>query len=62
VLAELYDSLAGTLTPQLRKVLVEYLKGRIESVSDPKKRQNATAKIAERLGDVDYWVDYASKL
>jgi hypothetical protein len=62
VLAELYESLDGALSNKARTALVEYLKNRIEGIADPKKREITVSKIAEKLGDLGYWVDYAGKL
>lgn len=31
---------------------------KIESISDLKKREQTIVKIAERLGDEDYWTDF----
>ena len=37
-------------------------KSRIESITDPAKRAAAVEKIAVRLDNIPYWVDYAKKL
>lgn len=58
VLMELSESLEDVISIRDRKRLVDYLKSRLESISEPKKRASAYAKIAERLGDIDYWTDY----
>jgi len=58
VLAELSESLEGALTDSARTQLVELLRGKIEAVSDPAKRDGVVAKIAQRLGDEEYWQQY----
>ena len=30
--------------------------------TDAEKREKVVNKIAERLGDIQYWIDYANKL
>ena len=62
MLGELYDGLESVLSDDSRANVVEYLKQRIEAISDPLKQAATIRKIAEKLGDDDYWVDYASKL
>jgi hypothetical protein len=62
MLGELYDGLESVLSDDSRANVVEYLKQRIEAISDPSKQAATIRKIAEKLGDDDYWVDYASKL
>ena len=62
MLGELYDGLESVLSDDSRANVVEYLKERIEAISDPLKQAATIRKIAEKLGDDDYWVDYASKL
>ena len=62
MLGELYEGLDGVVSDDSRANIVEYLKQRIEGISDPVRREGTIRKIAERLGDDDYWVDYASKL
>jgi len=58
VLAELSESLEGALSVSARTQLVELLRGKIEAVSDPAKRDGVVAKIAQRLGDEEYWQQY----
>jgi hypothetical protein len=62
MLGELYDGLEGVLSDDSRADVVEYLKQRIESIADPAKKATTVRKIAEKLGDDDYWVEYAAKL
>ena len=62
MLGELYEGLESVLSDDSRANVVEYLKQRIEAISDPLKQAATIRKIAEKLGDDDYWVDYASKL
>jgi hypothetical protein len=62
MLGELYDGLEGVLSDDSRADVVEYLKQRIESIADPTKKATTVRKIAEKLGDDDYWVEYAAKL
>lgn len=62
MLGELYDGLEGVLPDDSRADVVEYLKQRIESIADPTKKASTVRKIAEKLGDDDYWVQYAAKL
>jgi len=62
VLNELEDSLIGVLPDAKREQLLEYLKARIDSISDEAKRGGVVNKIAEKLGDDQYWVDYAGKI
>ena len=38
------------------------LKKRFDAIDDPQKRAKAAAKIAERIGDNDYWVEYAENV
>lgn len=59
---ELDDSLQQVLTAQQRSTLISYLKRRLQGIADPAKRENALDKIAERLGDKAYWIEYAKKL
>ena len=59
---ELYASLAHNLSSESRKKLVTYLKNRMDTLSSEQKRETAMVKIAQRLGDVDYWMNYAQKL
>jgi len=62
VLQELSESLQSVLSDKQRKQLVDYLQAKIESVEDPAKRDAVVAKIAQRLGDDEYWEAYAQKL
>jgi hypothetical protein len=62
LLLELGSSLEGTLSDSSRASVLKYLRGRLESVSDEGKQQNAMSKIAARLGDDDYWVNFAANL
>ena len=62
VLSELDDSLKNRLPNSLRQKLLTYLRSRIESLQDPTKRETTVSKIAERLGDTNYWIDYAARL
>ena len=62
VLDELYGSLDGVLSNKERTALVSFLESRIESISDPVKQENTVTKIAERLGDEEYWVNYSNKI
>ena len=62
MLGELYDGLDGVMSDDSRANVVEYLKQRIESIGDLNKRAATIRKIAEKLEDNDYWVDYAAKL
>ena len=62
MLGELYDGLENVLSDDSRADVVEYLKQRIESITDPNKKATTVRKIAEKLGDDDYWVEYAAKL
>jgi len=62
VIQELSESLQSVLSDKQRKQLVDYLQAKIESVEDPAKRDAVVAKIAQRLGDDEYWEAYAQKL
>jgi hypothetical protein len=62
MLGELYDGLENVLSDDSRADVVEYLKQRIESITDPARKATTVRKIAEKLGDDDYWVEYAAKL
>ena len=62
MLGELYDGLEGVMSDDSRANVVEYLKERIEGITDTARRSATIRKIAEKLGDDNYWVDYASKL
>jgi hypothetical protein len=62
VLSELDESLQNKLPTTLRQKLLTYLRSRIESLKDPTKRAGTVSKIAERLGDTNYWIDYAARL
>lgn len=62
VLNELYDSLEGVLPNNGRKKLVEFLKSKIDSVTDPAKREVVVSKIAQKLGANDYWIAYTQNL
>ena len=62
VLSELYESLDGVLRDDKRNALLALLQERIEAIADPAKREATVAKIAERLGDEDYWVTYAKRI
>ena len=62
VLGELYNSLDGVLPEKERAALVSFLESRIESISDSTKQSSTVTKIAERLGDDEYWINYSSKL
>ena len=46
VLSELYDSLDGKVSNKLRNKVVEYLKSRIESIGDAKKREVTVSKVS----------------
>lgn len=59
VLVELFDSLEGAMPSKTRKLLVENLKARLDKTKDPAKRAVVAAKIAERIGSNDYWIEYA---
>ena len=62
MLGELYDGLEGIVSEGSRIQVIDYLKSRIESIPDPAKKMAVIRKVAEKLGDDDYWVDYAAKL
>ena len=62
LLEELENSLEGTLSYNSRAAVIKYLRGRLEGISDETKRQTAMGKIAARLGDEAYWVQFASNL
>ena len=62
VLDELYNSLDGVLSKKEREALVSFLESRIESISDSTKQSSTVTKIAERLGDDEYWINYSNKL
>ncbi len=62
VLDELYNSLDGVLSKKERAALVSFLESRIESISDSTKQSSTVTKIAERLGDDEYWIKYSNKL
>jgi hypothetical protein len=58
---ELDNSLSDVIDGPVRSKLIKYLFNRIESISDSKKREATLSKIAEKLGDEDYWIAYAEK-
>lgn len=62
VLRELDGSLVDSLVPAKRKQLINYLKDRIESITNSSKQEEIVLKIVKKLGDEDYWINYASKL
>ena len=62
MLGELYDGLDGVISDDSRANVVEYLKQRIEGITDSARRSATIRKIAEKLGDDNYWADYAAKL
>lgn len=45
-----------------RGELRDALRARIERIADPIKRNATVSKMAEKLGDTNYWVDMAKKL
>eukprot|EP01038_Epipyxis_sp_PR26KG_P005017 gene5017-7004_t len=58
VLDALDDSLDGLVTDSNKKKLIAHLQNRITSISDKTKQTAAITKIAEKLGDDDYWINY----
>jgi hypothetical protein len=62
LMSELNDSLTGVIDGPIRSKLIKYLISRIESISDSNKREATISKIAEKLGDDDYWIAYAEKM
>jgi hypothetical protein len=62
LLVALYESLSGSLKESSRQLLRDTLRGRIERIADSEKRNATVRKIAERLGDTEYWINYANKL
>ena len=62
LLSELDKSLSGVISPGGRQVVGKYLRSRLEGIQDEAKQQNAMSKIAARLGDEEYWKDFAAKL
>ena len=46
VLSELFESLDGKISNKMRNKVVEYLKSRIESIGDAKKRENTVSKVS----------------
>ena len=62
LLDALYESLSGKIDMITRSRLRDSLRERIERISDPDKRNASVGKIAEKLGDTEYWVEYAKKL
>lgn len=62
VLMELNSSLKGALSGAKRKELVLFLQDRIESVSNLEKRETVVSKIASKLGENQYWIDYHEKV
>ena len=62
VLSELNDILTDRLPSVTRQKLINYLRGRIENVADPVKRASAVNNIAKKLGDTNYWIDYATRI
>ena len=57
----LYESLEDTMDKPRRKRLVRYIQGRMASLP-PNKRDATLSKVAQKLGDGDYWRAYADKL
>jgi len=62
LLTELNGSLEGVLPPAQKSKLVSYLENRLVRIKDEQKRAGVMIKIAERLGDDAYWIDYANKI
>jgi hypothetical protein len=62
LLLELGSSLQGTLSESSRATVLKYLRGRLEGISNEDKQQSAMGKIAARLGDEEYWVNFAANL
>lgn len=62
LLDALFESLSGKIDRMTRSRLRDSLRERIERISDPEKRNASVGKIAEKLGDTEYWVEYARKL
>jgi hypothetical protein len=62
LLNDLWDSLEGIIASKERKLLLEHLKARLDSISDQGKRQGVMNKIRERLGNAEYWTSYVDKL
>lgn len=62
VLGELFLSLKGVMPDELRRKLVESLKSRLDKLTDLEKKKATLAKITSKLGDLQYWKDYAKDL
>ena len=63
LMATLFDSLAGSsLSVAKRRQLIGSLEDRVSRIVDEEKKKTVIAKIGEKLGDTDYWINYASKL
>ena len=57
----LYESLDDIMDKPRRKRLVRYIQGRMAAL--PTTKRDATlSKVAQKLGDGDYWLAYANKL
>jgi hypothetical protein len=64
LLTELDGSLVSVsaISSASRAKVVAYLRSRLDGITDAAKKDNAMGKIAARLGDSDYWVDFARNL
>jgi hypothetical protein len=57
----LYESLDDIMDKPRRKRLVRYIQGRMAAL--PTTKRDATlSKVAQKLGNGDYWLAYADKL
>ena len=59
---ELNESLRLEMTETTRNSLLKLLQDKLNGISNPEKRSAVTLKIAERLGDSEYWLIYAKKM
>ena len=57
----LYESLEDVLEKPRRQKLVRYIQGRMEGLAAAKKESTLT-KIASKIGDDRYWMDYAERV
>lgn len=62
VLDELYISLDGVIDDGARSKLLNFLSNRLETITDDSKRSATLTKIAQQLGNDEYWIAYSDKL
>lgn len=61
LLNALYGSLESAMPDARRQAVCEYINNRLNLIGNEDKRNSAATKISEKLGDSEYWINFADQ-